>query len=161
MVKYLYDAGVLSLLALAGLSISTGQAAEPTETLTLACQGTTTSFNRHFDEPQAWDKPQPVLLGLLVDFANGTLKGFPFTSAGEIKITQVTDLEIVFWASKRIVWEKTDTYSHGDTYSIRGSIDRVTGNLKAFSVLHRDFGNPSGEDKVDYSLKCKPTQRMF
>jgi hypothetical protein len=68
------------------------QAAEPTETLTLACEGNETGINFH---------------------------GGP------------TDIE----------------------WSIQGRIDRVTGDLIAMDKL--------GDLTTFYSLKCKPTQRMF
>jgi hypothetical protein len=58
------------LLVLAALS--TAQAAEPTGTLTLACQGTATDKT---DLREA-AKPEPVSMGLIIDFTTKTGCGF-------------------------------------------------------------------------------------
>jgi hypothetical protein len=138
---------------LAALSIA--QAAEPSGTLTLACQGMMMTAKDPTGlltlEPLSpLDKPQPVSLGLLVDFTNKTVKGFPFF-APELKITEVNELYIAFEAS----WKVVD-----NTYRIAGKINRVTGDVEAYSVVYEHYSlGPAGE--VRYSLKCKPTQRIF
>jgi hypothetical protein len=60
------------LFALARLSTVTGQAAEPTGTLTLACQGTATDKT---DLREAAN-PVPVSMGLIIDFTTNTVAGF-------------------------------------------------------------------------------------
>src|SRR5262249_15251076 len=132
------------LLALAALSISTAQAAEPTGTLTLACQGTVTANI----EPDA--NAEPISMGVVREFTTGTVKGFPHQ--GEAEIPRVDDGIIVFVASY-----------HGDKVPVEwtfdGTIDRVTGDLEAHSVTMRmDRDINSRSRIVSYSLKCKPTQ---
>jgi len=127
------------LLALAALS--TAQAAEP-ETLTLACQGTMT------DPQKNDDKPTPISMGIIVDFANRTVHGFGsnpgFPSRFEfpVKITDMNEANLAFQGSNQI----------GE--SITGSIDRVTGDVEARAEMTQDW-------IVLYLLKCKPTQRLF
>jgi hypothetical protein len=43
---------------------------------------------------------------------------------------------------------------------IGGSIDRVTGDVEATSVV-RATNPPRTVTSMDYSLKCRPAQRMF
>jgi hypothetical protein len=59
------------LLVLAGLWMSSAQAAEPTGTLALACHGMTKEI-----APQLGAKPEPISMGIIVDFAARTLEGF-------------------------------------------------------------------------------------
>jgi hypothetical protein len=54
------------LLALGALSAA--QAAEPTGTLTLVCEGTT----------KLGEKLDPISMGIIVDFTNNTVQGFGF-----------------------------------------------------------------------------------
>src|SRR5260370_41900288 len=126
------------LLALAALS--TAQAAEPTGTLTLACQGTVTDNIK----PDA--KPEPISMGIVLNFTTRTVKGFPHI--GEAEITRVDEVTIVFVASH---------HGHAE-WGFDGTIDPVTGDLEAHSILMVETGNSR---IVSYSLKCKPTQRMF
>jgi hypothetical protein len=58
-------------LVLVGLSVS-AQAAEPTGTLTLACEGTATDKT----DPSSEAKPEPVSMGLMIDFTSNTVAGF-------------------------------------------------------------------------------------
>src|SRR5271157_2745407 len=78
------------------------------ETLTLACIGETTTY-------QQGAKPEPISLGLLIDFTKRTIKGFPL--AGEIEITQITASAIYF--------RKSAASSVFD-----GRIDRITGDVE-------------------------------
>jgi len=82
------------LLLLAGLSIA--QAAEPTGTLTLACQGTATD-KTNLTEPAS---PKPISMGLILDFTSKTVAGFervfPNFSAAVVKIISVDDTSIGF-----------------------------------------------------------------
>jgi hypothetical protein len=55
------------LLALPALS--TAQAAEPTGTLTLACQGTVTGTGTE-------EKPELISMGVIVNFTTGMVQGF-------------------------------------------------------------------------------------
>lgn len=65
----------------AGLSM-TARAAEPA-TLTLACTGTATSETEDA-------KPEPVSMGIIVNFTAGTVNGFTYPGADlRLTITQV------------------------------------------------------------------------
>jgi hypothetical protein len=129
-------------ILLAFLGLATAQAAEPT--LTLSCEGTIADNM----EP---DAKQPISMGIVLNFTTRTVQGFPFI--GDAEITKVDDGRIVFVASydgsKEVHVE----------WGFVGTIDRVTGDLKAhWMLLNIETGNSR---IVAYSLKCQPTQRMF
>jgi hypothetical protein len=128
-------------ILLAFLGLTTVQAAEPTVTLTLACQGTVTDNI----EP---DAKQPISMGIVLNFTTRTVQGFPHF--GNAEITKVDDGHIVFVASydgNNVEW------------GFVGTIDRVTGDLKAhWMLMNMETGNSR---IVAYSLKCQPTQRML
>src|SRR5262249_39690083 len=94
----------------------------------------------------SYDKPQPISVGLVIDFTNGTLKGFPFTA--EIKITEVTQVAVHFAASDKVA---------NNTYQIDVGIDRVTVAVLDHPLVYKDYGSSMYEEGVSYSLKCKPT----
>jgi hypothetical protein len=138
------------LLALAALSIA--QAAEPTGTLTLACQGVVSSSLA----PDS--KPEPISIGIVVDFAAGTAEfGHEFNFP--VRIVDTNKTTISFFGqllNGPVVFSRTD-----------GTIDRVTGAVDA-EIFRRQKTNCDAPGKpacmhflVSYSLKCKPTQRMF
>jgi hypothetical protein len=125
-----------ALLVLAGLSISTAQAADPTGTLTLACEGTT----------KLGEKTDPISMGIIVDFADRTVHGFGYPGFSgrfdfPVKITGMNEVTVAFHGSNQT----------GE--NIDGSIDRVTGDVEARTQ--------TADVILRYSLKCKPTQRMF
>jgi hypothetical protein len=68
----------------------TAQAAD--ETLTLACQSTTTAGTE--------DKPEPISMGIIVNFTKKTVHGFGDPIFGEqlIKITGMTETAVYFSA---------------------------------------------------------------
>lgn len=128
------------LLALAALS--TAQAAEPTRRLMLACQGTVTIIEENRD-----GKPELNSMGIIINFKTRTVQGFDnpaLPTNHPVKITGMNEAIIAFDGS-------------GDSYSIRGAIDRVTGDLAASFTLR----GTSSRSTNNYSLKCKPAQRMF
>ena len=130
------------LLALAALS--TAQAAEPTGTLTLACQGTAT------DKPDLGEaaKPEPVSMGLIIDFTTKTVAGFDRVfqsfSAGRIKITVIDSTSIVFGGTDPV------------GAAIFGIVDRITGDVEA-ATEHWNYETNKLQWATGYSLKCKPT----
>jgi len=129
------------LLALAALSISTAQAAEP-ETLTLACEGTETWRSLFFSA----DPPKPSSISIIVNFAAGTVSGF---GPIPVKIDRVSEQLVSFVGHNN---------SDEITWTVSGSIDRVTGDVEATSsMLHK--GNLRGETR--FLLKCTPAQRKF
>jgi len=121
------------LLALAALSISTAQAAEPTGTLTLACNGTVTGTG-----PE--DKPEPVSMGVIVSFTNRTVQGFDVLA----QVTAVDNVVI--------------TFNRSNSPFLDGRIDRVTGLLQAGYLV---MSGSKVTIAQNYSLKCTPAQRKF
>jgi hypothetical protein len=111
-----------------------GGGAKPT--LTLACEGTASNATK------TNAKPDLISAGIIIDFTDRTVKGFPFLSSAPdiaIKITHVTETTI-------------QLRGEGETAAaFIGVIDRVTGDLTAVSFQTSHF----------FHLKCKPTQRMF
>ena len=136
---------VAMLLALASLSIA--QAAEPTGTLTLACKGERVTHPGGSD-PGSDDLKEPISMGIIVNFEARTLNGFgeDWSYPNPIRIHNVTETLIPFGY--------TQTREEGGK-SIQGSIDRVTGDVNAVISF------PLYVPRLIYSLKCKPTQRMF
>jgi hypothetical protein len=129
------------IAALALLLIIT--TAEPAGTLTLACQGEST---RTIISGGA-STQEPVSLGIIVSFKEetvgwvhsyGTVEGFHGIRA---QILLLDETQVQFGGDDN------------DLGSIRGHIDRVTGDTNA--------SYRSKTRSMKYSLKCKPTQRMF
>jgi hypothetical protein len=130
--------------------LSTAQAAEAT--LTLECQGRTSTGS---DEKN----PQPVSMGIIVNFTARTVLGFTFPGADlPVTITKFDDVHILFEGSSK----------SGDQ-RLYGGIDRVTGDVSAMDILtdgkpHDFFNEPLGAGVIsstNYFLKCSPTQRKF
>jgi hypothetical protein len=123
----------------------TAQAADTT--LTLACQGTTTAGTEDA-------KPEPVSIGIIVNFTKKTVHGFgdPFFGEQLITITGITETAVYFGASDKLF----QTTSR----SVIGTIDRVTGDVSADFV---SSNTKTGKTitSTSYALKCRPTQRMF
>jgi hypothetical protein len=128
------------LLALAGLSILSVQAAEPTGTLIFACEGTAT----YPDEKSA--KTDSVSMGIVVDFMTSTVHGF---RSGIRAIPG----KITSWDKATVNFAGPGDDKYGVEYYFSGTINRVTGDIEA-RFMH--WGETTA-----YSLKCKPTQRMF
>ena len=133
---------VIALAVMLGLS--TAQAAD--ETLTLACQGTTVSGVEDA-------KPEPVSMGIIVNFTNRTVQGFgsPGLIDYPVKITAWNDVTVAFSGSHVFANQQL---------SIMGSIDRVTGDVEA-TDLSTDTKTHQTVFSLQYTLKCRPTQRMF
>jgi hypothetical protein len=130
-----------------GVIIGLAQAAEPTGTLTLACQGTATEISdidiSDIDPGQRDAKPHPVSMGIIVDFKARSVTGFTYPGADvSVTINAFDDVSILFSGSSKV-----------GNWTIMGFIDRVTGGTDVTSKM--------GHDSTNYSLKCKPTQRMF
>jgi hypothetical protein len=133
-VCYVTPMKVAMLLAL-GLSVA--HAAEPTGTVMLACEGTKTPSGLKTPD----SKPESVSMGMNFDFKAQTIYGLSFEFR-RIVISQVTETTITF-----------DGSNEDKEHAVHGIINRVTGVLQAKEAIRTMvFG---------YSLKCKPTQRMF
>jgi hypothetical protein len=131
-------------LPVALVALSSAHAADTT--LTLACQGTTT-----FGTEAA--KPEPVSMGIIVNFTTHTVHGFGYPgSSGRfdfpVKITGMNEATVAFHSSSQT----------GE--SITGSIDRVTGDVEA-RIQMSDSKTDDLLSILRYALKCRPTQRMF
>jgi hypothetical protein len=119
------------------IGLSAMQAAEPA-TLTLACKGTVTNIMA------AKPKPEPVSMGIIINFTGGTVEGFG-----------------AFPAKIRTVNEVTVNFERDSPWTIYGSIDRVTGDVQAAVREWSRAGTSTLVSWVEYFLKCTPTQRMF
>jgi hypothetical protein len=97
------------LLALAGLSISTAQAAEPA-TLTLACGGTVIVSTSMPGKPTINEAPEPVSVGIILNLTDRAVSGFKSL----VTIDSIEDAHIQFSGSNE------------SGLRISGSIDRVT-----------------------------------
>ena len=128
-----------ALLLLAG--ISTAQAAEPTS-LTLACQGTVTVSTSMSGKPDIDEAPDPISMGIIFNLTERTVSGFGFLAT----IDSIGDVDIYFSGSR------------GNDLSARGSINRVTGDAEITTMVAM---SKTSVRSYRYSLKCKPTQRMF
>jgi hypothetical protein len=138
------NATAAALLVVAGM---TAQAAEP-ETLTLACQGTMTS--------PLLEKEEPYRMGVIFNFTTRTVQGIKSPAYPElnypIKITGADDVTVAFRGSGQVL-------SLG-VLSTEGTIDRITGDLE-FTETSTDLKTGKVISQSNYSLKCRPTQRMF
>jgi hypothetical protein len=135
-----------ALLVIAGLSMS-AQAAEPTGTLTLACEGKVWVEDKRLNRVCVTGGcGDPVSMGVIVDFVARTVDlGHDALPKFPIRISDITETTISFGGDNHKVWDQ----------SLNGTIDRVTGTLEAI------FVQSDPKLSASYSLKCRPTQRMF
>ena len=113
-------------------------------TLTPACQGTTALGS---------EDPQRVSMGIIVNFTKRTVQGFghPGLIDYPVQITAWNDVTVAFGGSHVFANQQL---------SIMGSIDRVTGDVEA-TDLSTDTKTHNTVHSLQYSLKCRSTQRMF
>jgi hypothetical protein len=133
-------ATAVKLFVLAGLSISTAQAAEPTGMLTLACAGT-----RETGRPNAKVLSEQTSMGIIINFTARAVAGSfidPSVDDYPLAIHSINETTIIFGGA-----DKTGNSS------VDGSIDRVTGYVEA--VWAEDNA------RTRYTLRCRPAQRMF
>jgi hypothetical protein len=114
------------------------QAADETA-LTLACQGTVTTkvFGGRFVDYE----PEPVSMGLIVNFTARTVRGL-YLFDDLLPITELNEGTVVF-----------EGFSKFLGMDITGFMGRVTGNVGMLATTK--------ENAYDYELKCRPAQRMF
>jgi hypothetical protein len=92
--------------------------------------------------------------GIIVNFTNRTVQGFGYPGLSDfpVKITAWNEVTVAFYGS--------NTLGQAVEESIRGTIDRVTGDLEAtyssFNLKTKNIGT-----STSYLLKCRPTQRIF
>jgi len=141
-------ATIAALVAVASLWVSPTKAVETSGMLALACEGAATD-KTDLREPA---RPEPVSMGLIIDFTTMTVAGFervfPTFRASQVKIIVVDETNIGF----------SGTDSGGG--AVFGQVDRITGNVEALTE-HWNQETNKLQWATGYSLKCKPTQRMF
>jgi hypothetical protein len=125
------------IIALTAMVAGPSMTAQPADAmLTLARQGTGTSGTED-------SKPEPISMGIIVNFTARTVTGFTYPGADfPMTITMFDDVHILFSGSNK-----------SGNWTILGSIDRVTGDVAATSTRSRL--------STSYELKCRPAQRMF
>ena len=128
-----------TLLALTGLLIGTAQAAEPTETLMLACRGERIWWGA----PNSYPVKEQVSMGIIVNFTAWTVNGVGTDWRDAIPIHTITETAITFFAEHQ--YDPVEA-------SIIGTIDRITGGVDAGITA----SGSSGKVSMLYSLKCKP-----
>jgi hypothetical protein len=74
----------------------------------------------------------------------GTARWGPFLFDDQLQITEWNEMTVVFGGFSRFLGR-----------NIHGSMDRVTGDVDMVATAKEAAA------AYDYSLKCKPTQRMF
>ena len=129
-------------LVIVGLSIA--HAEEPL-IMTLACRGTA------IDTTKRDSIAEPFSMGMIVNFRARSIAGFTYPSvdAFPVKITASNNVTIAFSGSNK----------HGSRI-ISGSLDRVTGDLEATSVVLNETSHNivSGTGNL---LKCRRAKRML
>ena len=128
---------IASAAIIADLTIA-AQAAAP-ETPTLTCKGTAAI---RADFP----KPYPLSMDLVVDFTTRTVQGTarqrPYVFDDQLQITEWNEATVIFRGFSQFLGK-----------NVSGSMDRMTGDVGMVAT--------SKTQTIDYSLKCKPAQRMF
>ena len=133
----------MKLAMLLALGLSVAQAAEPTGTLTLACQGERMSRSASDTAPAQ----EQVSIGIIINFTDRTVKGFGGDWSLPIPIHEVNETFVTFEDHQAGLFEA----------SIIGIIEFDTGDMEAVMKL----SGKTGKLENFYILQCKPTQRMF
>ena len=100
---------------------------------------------------EAQEKPEPISMGIIVNFATRTVHGFNPPDSYSVAIDGENDVMISFHGSQ----QKGDVAD-----SVTGTIDRVTGDAWAEQRIFNVKGSGSGF-RTTYVLKCIPAQRKF
>src|SRR5262245_19554019 len=103
-------------------------------------------------------KPEPISMGIIVNFTNSTVQGFgnPDPRYGEdfpVRITGANEVTISFRG------KRPDDPKAVTDRRIEGGIDRVTGDVNADDTL-TNLKTSKIAYSTRYALKCRPTQRM-
>jgi hypothetical protein len=133
------------VVAIVGLAGSAAAQAQQPATLTLACKGTVYDASTN-------ENPQPSSMGIIVDFTTRTVHGFGEYMYPVVKITDVDDVAVAFAGSRSFPDLQLQ-------YSLKGSINRVTGDLQATSYIWST--KSIAATLVQFALQCTPTQRIF
>jgi hypothetical protein len=125
----------------------TAQAADTS--LTLVCKGTEAVIIKEGPEPVG----VPISMGIIVNFTNRTVQGFGGLVDFPVKITDMNEVTVSFYG------EKPKGPNAVIDWSIHGTIDRVTGDVEYTDAVMSL--QTSTVTTTQYSLKCRPAQRMF
>ena len=129
------------IIALPAMLVGLWPAQAANTVLTLACQGTTK------DTTVEGAKPEPVSMGIVVNFTDRTVQGFGLSAVFPLKITEVGDVSVTFSSS-----EPKPTVTQWNIY---GSINRVTGDVEAISSA-LDMKTGQSITSTSFALKCRP-----
>jgi hypothetical protein len=134
------------LIVAAAILASPTAEAQPAK-LTLACKGTT--MTQYIDE-----KPQPISMGIILNFTAGTVQGFSLPGMFDVpvRITAANDVTVTF--------EGSAVHLQISQTTISGSLDRVTGDVYATSMM-TNTQTQKIVSTTNYELQCQPVQRMF
>jgi hypothetical protein len=93
-------------------------------------------------------------MGIIVNFTAKTVQGFgtPGLLDPVVRITGANDVTVVFRGE--------DRSSPSSVWSVLGSIDRVTGDVEATSMLI-ESKTSKAISQTTYALQCRPAQHMF
>ena len=128
-------------LAVMFVGLPTAQAADTT--LTLACQGIAETKFGAKDQPSR----EPISFGLVLNLTAKTAEGFP-----------VEDLPVKIDANQATIqFGGAENWGTEHVRKFWGTIDRVTGETRATF----EMGSSTDPATVNFSLKCRPAQRMF
>ena len=133
----------MKVAILPALGLLVAHAAEPTGTLTLACQGERMSRSASDTAPAQ----EQVSIDIIVNFTDRTVKGFGGDWSLPIPIHEVNETFVTFEGHQAALFEA----------SIIGIIEFDTGDMEAVMKL----SGKTGKLENFYILQCKPTQRMF
>ena len=82
------------IIALPAMFVGLWPAQAANTVLTLACQGTTK------DTTVEGAKPEPVSMGIVVNFTDRTVQGFGLSAVLPLKVTEVDDVSVTFSGSE-------------------------------------------------------------
>jgi hypothetical protein len=88
-----------------------------------------------------------------VNFTNGTVQGF-----GHLGLIDYP-VQITAWNGVIVAFGGSQAFGNQEL-SIRGSMDRVTGDVEATDVS-TDTKTRKTAPSLQYTLQCRPAQRMF
>jgi hypothetical protein len=97
-------------------------------------------------------------MSLIISFNGGTVQGFgvPGLLDPPVRITGINDVTVAFGGST----PASAPVLGLSNWSLNGTIDRVTGEVEA-NQISTDAKTGNTVYSTSYSLKCRPTQRMF
>jgi hypothetical protein len=142
----------LSAAIILVVGLSTAAQAVETGTLTLACKGTWVLEGQ---------EPEQLSMGLIVNFNAGTVEGFNAGTVEGFDVGQNIPVKIAGINEVTVAFGGSGRYFLGGNLRMSGTIDRVTGDVGAEEVVTDEKTGKMLGGRLTYSLKCRPTQRLF